>query len=129
MTDFWDSIQEAREDVRAIVEDLKTLQRVIEDIRRTESAHGVDHIISTVIQSCSQKIAALMILTTEIEPGWRSANWRVRTWTSLKAALKEGKLRKFRDTLRDAKITFSRHVYSMFVLSWLIVLLLRNIVD
>jgi hypothetical protein len=53
LCDFWDSIQEAPEDIKAILKDLRILELVISDIRRSGDLHGVDPLSSLALESCS----------------------------------------------------------------------------
>lgn len=105
LCDFWDSIQEAPEDIRAILNDLRLLELVIGDIRRSGEVHSADAVTSLALESCSQKVFSLVVVVNDIEPGFRAASRRKRGWSSFKAALKGGKLKRFRDSLSETKLT------------------------
>jgi hypothetical protein len=105
LCDFWGSIQDASKDIGAILNDLRLLEHAIDTIRRFEAIHGADPLTDDVVESCSQKVASLVAVVKDIEPGFRASSRRKRAWSSFKAALKEGKLNKFRESLAETKLT------------------------
>lgn len=105
LCDFWKSVKEAPEDIRAISADLEILSNVLMKI-----AHETQHVepeaaLIAALNGCCVKVKTLNTILNEIEPGFSSKKSRVRQWTAFKAVLKHGKLVKFQVALDRLKIT------------------------
>ena len=105
LCDFWKSIKEAPEDIRAISVDLEILSNVL-----TQIAHETQHVepdttLIAALNGCCVKVKILNKVLNEIEPGFSSTKYRVRQWSALKAVLKRGELLKFQVALDRIKAT------------------------
>ena len=105
LSDFWNSMKEAPEDIRAISLDLKFLSSVLTQI--AHEAHYVepDETLLAILDTCSFRAKTLVALLNEIEPGFSSTSVRVRKWTAFKATLKNGQVMKFKEALERVKST------------------------
>lgn len=105
LCDFWKSIKEAPENIRAISVDLELLSSVLTQIALETQHVEPDATLIAALNSCCVKVKTLSTILNEIEPGFASTKLRVRKWTALKAALKHGDLMKFQETLERLKGT------------------------
>lgn len=105
LCDFWNSIREAPEDIRAISTDLELLSSVLTQIAVETQHVEPDTTLVAALHGCSVKVKILATLLHEIEPGFASTSSHVRKWTALKAVLKHAQLIKFREALERLKRT------------------------
>ena len=105
LCDFWNSMKDAPEDIRAISADLKTLSNLLIQIAHEAQHDEPDTTLITALNGCSVKVKALNKILNEIEPGFSSTKSRVRQWTAFKAGVKRGKLTKFQMALDRIKVT------------------------
>lgn len=105
LCEFWDSVQDAPNDIRAIVKELRLFSAVLEGIQLNELRYGPDPITRSVLESCADKVSALVGLVDDLEPGFASMSIRVRKWSAFKATLRSEKIKKFRVSLDETKIT------------------------
>lgn len=103
--DFWDSVTDAPDDIRAITTDLSLLASVLTEIASEEQHSGPDHTLKKVLETCCDRVNKLTRITSDMEPGFASRSLRVRKWTAFKAALKGEKIRKFQTILEGLKST------------------------
>lgn len=105
LCDFWKSIKEAPENIRAISVDLELLSSVLTQIALETQHVEPDATLVAALNSCCVKVKTLTTILNEIEPGFASTRSRVRKWTALKATLKHGELLKFQEALERLKGT------------------------
>ena len=105
LCDFWDSIKEAPDDVRAISTDLEILSKVLAQIAHESQNQEPDATLVAALQGCSVKVRTLDEIVSDIEPGFSSKRFRVRKWTALRAVLKHGQVVKFQGALESLKVT------------------------
>jgi len=105
--DFWDSIKEAPEDIRAISADLKLLSSGLTQIACEAQHVEPDVTLEDTLQVCSIRVKELTTLLNEIEPGFASTRSHLRKWTAFKAVLKRGQLTKIEKALEGLKSTLS----------------------
>jgi hypothetical protein len=109
LCDFWDSIQEAPQNIRTIAKDLSIISTVLEDIRdEARSARPFSKALSAsfaALEQCQESLGLLQSLVQEVEPGFESERKRVRKWSAFKAVWKGDRIRKFRQELLDVKMT------------------------
>ena len=103
--DFWKSIKEAPEDIRALSVDLEILSNVLIQIANETQHVEPDATLIAALNGCCVKIKELTRILNEIEPGFASTSARVRKWTAFKAVLKRGELIKFQEALESLKGT------------------------
>lgn len=68
--DFWDTVQEAPDEVRAIVKDRKLLRAVLNDIESNTQQYDSDPSLSDVLESAIDKVKSLDAIVTEFETGF-----------------------------------------------------------
>lgn len=105
--DFWNSIKEAPEDVRAISADLKLLSSIFTRIAYEAQHEEPDATLEDALQAGSVKVKELTTILNQIEPGFASTRLHLRKWTAFKAVLKRGQLTKFEKALEGLKSTLS----------------------
>ena len=105
LSDFWKSIKEAPEDIRAISTDLDLLSSVLAEIARETQHVGPDDTLVAVLNACCGRVKLLTAIVNQIEPGFASASFRVRKCTALKAVSRRGELMKFQEALNSLKGT------------------------
>ena len=102
---FWNSIKNAPSDIQSIGRELKLLQAVLHDIEDAQQQYGPDPAVTDALASCGDQVKHLITLTDGFEAGFAVRNPHMRTWAALKAVLKQDKLKKFQEVLRDTKLT------------------------
>lgn len=103
--DFWKSIKEAPEDIRATTTDLEFLSNVLLQIAYETQHVEPDETLIAALNGCCVKVKILTTLLDEIEPGFASTSLRIRKSTAFKAVLKHGELVKFQENLERLKST------------------------
>lgn len=102
---FWESVEDAPNEVRTIVQDLKLLERVLNDIQHEEQLHGLDPLTDNILRNCTSKANHLLALVNQFASGDESKNWRSRKWVAVKVTFQSGRLDKFRRSLEEMKTT------------------------
>lgn len=103
--EFWDSIKDAPEEIRAIALDSRLLLSVLAEIASDAQHVEPDHTLEAVMETCLSKVKALNTIVSEIEPSLVSSSSLVKKRAVLKGVLKAKKINKFRDSLGELKIT------------------------
>ncbi|KAF8858739.1 hypothetical protein BDZ45DRAFT_725848, partial [Acephala macrosclerotiorum] len=109
LCDFWQSVRDGPKDVLCIVRDLEVVSIILDEMR--QEAHGErphSRALATTIEaleSCNGSVAALNHLIDELQPGFTSKKRALKKRAALKAAWKGDMIRKFRETLKDMKLT------------------------
>ncbi len=99
LQDFFESMRSADEDVKLITKDLRQLSSIISALQLDDPRY------KEVENTCAEKIKMLTSITEELEPGFQSVSRKHRQWTAFKAARKSSILKKFRETLKETKVT------------------------
>ncbi|KAL8783376.1 MAG: hypothetical protein Q9213_004695, partial [Squamulea squamosa] len=102
--EFWSSVKEASEDIRAISLDLETLATVLTCIAFESQRARPDVILAAALEHCSLQVKQLTMILNAAEPGFASASTRVRYWTALKTVMKQRQVKKFQRALDRAKV-------------------------
>ncbi|KAF1929931.1 uncharacterized protein M421DRAFT_380930 [Didymella exigua CBS 183.55] len=102
---FWESIEDAPQEIAAVKEDLQYLISVFKGIENSEKPLG--HCIADGVQHCRIKIADLMSIIEKFNEGFQSESRRRRLRTSFKAATHSKHLQRFRDSLNETKATLT----------------------
>jgi len=103
--DFWSSVKDAPESIRAIAKELELLSGILDKIEHGQ--HGTGSEISNVLESCREQVASLVTIVNSLVPGFEAESRRTRTWSSLKAVFKKDKVAEFRMCLAETKITLN----------------------
>lgn len=103
--DFWGSVKEAPDDVRAITSDLSLLSSALAEMALEEQHSGLDPTLTAVLEACGDRVNKLVHLTNDFEPGFTSMSLRIRKWTAFKAVLKGEKIQKLQKVLDGLKFT------------------------
>ena len=103
--EFWNSVKEAPDEIRAITQDLRVLSSVLARIANEAQHHEPEATLEAALNGCLANVKILTSLLKGIEPGFASTRSRTRKWSALKAVLKRGQLVKFREALEWAKST------------------------
>ena len=103
--DFWESIQDAPEDVRNIKSDLEFLTKVLEHIAREAQQQSPDPLMESALRLCSDKIDTIMSLTLDLEPDFASRKFLIRKWGAFRLIMKRDKFKQLRKSLDRMKET------------------------
>jgi hypothetical protein len=106
LSNFFESVQGAPEDIRCLIEDLDLLTGVLEEIGQNANINGPPHRLGVnTLKRCLETIDELHELLDDLLPKLSSEIRVVRTWSALKAVFRDDRIRKFQDTLNDLKTT------------------------
>lgn len=106
LSSFFESVQGAPESVRCLIQDLRLLSEVLEEISQGVNVNGTPHQLGiNTLKRCLKTIHGLHQLLDELVPKFSSEKRVVRTWAALKAVLRDDKVRKIQGTLTDLKTT------------------------
>lgn len=105
LCDFWNSIKEAPEDIRAVSTDLELLSGTLIQVAYEAQHVEPDAAFIATLNGCKAKVKILTALLNEIEPGFASASSRVRKWTAFKTVLRHRQMEKFQEALERLKCT------------------------
>ena len=105
LLEFWDSIQNAPEEVNDIKLELESLRNVLEQIGREAQHQPPNQLVEPILRSCSRKINTIKSLTADIESGFASSKIYTRKWSALQAVLSRKKLEKVQRSLERLKAT------------------------
>ena len=105
LCDFWSSIKDASEYIRAINADLELLTSVLAEMAFEAQRTSPNTTLAAVLQSCTGKLKLLAALTNSLEPGFASSSSRTKHWTAFKLILKSEKLTRFQEVLESLKST------------------------
>ena len=102
---FWKSIEDAPDDIQEISVESELLLSVLAQIANEAGYTEPNNAFLAAIKSCFLKVKRLITLLGEIEPGFSSSSSRVWRWTSIKAVIRAGQVKKFKKALESAKVT------------------------
>ena len=103
--EFWDSIQNAPEEVNDIKLELESLKNVLEQIGHEAQHQPPNRLVEPALRLCSRKINTIRSLTIDIESGFTSSNICTRKWSALRAVWSRKKLEKVQSSLERLKAT------------------------
>jgi len=107
LSDFWSSIQEAPQEISALVSDLRLISAVLQEIRNDVRDSAPDSTSMQALRGCESLVGGLNALVDDLAPGFTSESRRVRKWTALKAFRRSEKIRKFHGDLANMKSTLN----------------------
>lgn len=99
LRDFFDSMKMAPAVVELIAKDLAQLSSILDGIKVDVRRY------SDVLTTCMEKIKDLNAIIEELEPGFQSANQKIRKWAAFRTARKGAIMQRFRVTLEETKST------------------------
>jgi hypothetical protein len=109
LLEFWESIKDAPTDIQAFSKDLKIVLEVVEDLR-DQNHYPRPHCRSVAANSaalelCLDSLKILQGLIDKLDLGLSSDKPLNRKWAAIKSAWKNNNIAKFRERLRDMKLT------------------------
>ena len=107
LCEFWTSVKEAPDNVRAITADLQLLSSVLAGIASEEQHFEPDPTLVTALGACRDNVIKLVRIADDMEPGFVSKKPRVRLWTAFKAAIISESIRKSQRILEGLKSTLT----------------------
>lgn len=102
---FWESVRGAPSFVLDLVEELRLLETVINDIHQKEEQYGQDPTLTSTLQSIDSQINALQRMLAKLMIGTSTDSHIARTWKNIKVSLKKEGIRELRLALSDSKET------------------------
>ena len=99
--EFWDSIQNAPEEVNDIKLELESLEQIAHEAQR----QSPNRLVEPALRLCSRKINTIKSLTGDIESGFTSSKICTRKWSALRAVWSRKKLEKVQSSLERLKAT------------------------
>ena len=105
MFDFWNSIQDAPEEINEIKMELEFLVTVLEHIGQEAQLYRSSSLPLSALTQCSRKVNAIQSLTSSFEAGLACSRLRTRKFTALRAVFKREKLEKMLRSLERLKAT------------------------
>ena len=103
--EFWDSIQNAPEEVNDIKLELESLRNVLEQIGHEAQHQPPNRLVEPALRLCSRKMNTVRSLSTDIESGFTSSKICTRKWSALRAVWSRKKLEKVQNSLERLKAT------------------------
>ena len=110
--DFWSSIQDAPQEIRAIGRDISFVTNILDEIAQEEEHHLYHPTSRAALLECEESLRALTALVVDLEPSFASSNRRIRKWSSLKAVLRKDKIKRIQASLSETKISLSLSLQS-----------------
>lgn len=101
--DFFSEVNDAPQEIRETVQELRLLGSFLERLREHEKRQPLDPIAIAVLESCNTKVNGLIKFIAQWEPAYTSRKHRVRTWNSFKATLQRDRLDKLKLSLEETK--------------------------
>ena len=103
--EFWNSVKDAPESIRAIAVDLELLSNVLADIASEAQHVDLDTSVGNILSTCTTKSQALHVILDNMGAGFSAANVISRKWARVKAVLKKEKVKNFQEILESLKTT------------------------
>lgn len=105
LLDFWDSLQGAPDNIKAMAKTLRVLTVVLNNIEDHQKNHGEDQATAELLNNCKYYVSALSNLTQDFEPGFASKSRRTRQWSAFKAVMKKEQIQRLQHLIQETKIT------------------------
>lgn len=102
---FWNSLQDAPDDIRFLSKELKLLMTILGEIEESEQRYGRNAATMDVLESCNAQTNSLTAITERLEGYFTTWSSPRRKWGALQAVFKRDTIKKFQDVLRDVKVT------------------------
>lgn len=102
---FWNSVEDAPQDIAAINEDLQYLISVFQRIQSTKGSVG--ECVAEGMQHCWSKVLELNTIVAGFDEGFQSSSRKRRRWAAFKVASHSKHIQKFRDSLSETKSTLT----------------------
>lgn len=105
LRDFWCSVRDAPDDVRAIARDLEVLSQILAEI----NLEGQDQNASmkAALSRCVDGTKPLAAIVQDLEPGFESKRSRTRKWSAFRMAFKSEKIKIYQSSLERMKTTLN----------------------
>ena len=107
LCEFWASVKEAPDDVRAITADLQLLSSVLAGMAFEEQHFEPNPTLVTALEACRDNVTKLVRIANDMEPGFASKKPRIRIWTAFRAAIKGESIQKSQRILEGLKSTLT----------------------
>ena len=101
LCDFWCSIKDAPDNVRAIAADLQVLSNILSEMNL--EAQDQNPSMKAALLSCIDGTKPLAAIVEDLEPGFESRNRRTRKWSALKMGFKSEKIKRYQTSLDRMK--------------------------
>ena len=103
LRDFWCSVKDAPDDVRAIAGDLEVLSRILAEISLETQTQDQSPSTKAALLRCIDGTKPLAAIVEDLEPGFESRSARTRKWSALKTVFKAEKIKKYQSSLEGVK--------------------------
>jgi hypothetical protein len=110
--DFWSSIQDAPQEIRAISRDISLVANILNEIAEEEEHHQYHPTSRAALHECEESVRALTAIVVDLEPGFAASSRRIRKWSSLKIVLRKDKIKRIQASLSEAKSSLSLSLQS-----------------
>lgn len=110
--DFWASVEDAPQDIRAITRDVRLIKDILEEIATEEESHLLHRTTQTALQECDATLEELNALIVGLEPGFNSSKRRVRKWIAIKVVFRKDKIKRIQGLLSETKLSLSLSLQS-----------------
>ena len=106
LKEYWDSIQDAPEDIHFLIERVDTLSQILRDVEEDQTQHSMssklldDSTASKCLQTCKAAADRLTQLTEKMAMSIDTSRQSKRKWISAKVVLKKDKILKFEKELQ-----------------------------
>lgn len=113
--DFWLSIEDAPQEIRAIARDIRLIEDILEEIAFEEENYLLHRTTRTALQACAETLQEVNALVVDLEPGFASSQRRVRKWNGVKTVFRKDKIKRMQGVLSETKLSLSLSLQSVFV--------------
>ena len=101
LRDFWCSVKDAPDDVRAIAGDLEVLSQTLAEISLEAQVESSS--MKAALLRCIDGTKPLASIVQDLEPGFESKSARTRKWSALKMTFKGEKIKRYQRSLESMK--------------------------
>lgn len=106
--DFWESVEDAPDDINRLTRELKLLTIILKSISRELTSGGTntaqDSIVMDVLKMANEDISELHIIATQLASKIDPARGKVRRkWGQIRIVLKSDKIKKMKGHIESAK--------------------------
>ena len=103
--EFCDSMQDAPEYVRSMVQELKLLHGILIHMQSNGDQYQPDEATTSVLQGCMAKLNDMIALMNKFGEGLHSSSWRKRKWSGAQVVLQKDSINELRLRLGETKTT------------------------
>lgn len=101
--DFWCSVRDAPDDVRAIAGDLEVLSHILAEINLEGQEENAS--MKAALLRCVDATKPLAAIVQDLEPGFESKSPRTRKWSAFRMTFKSEKIKIYQSSLERMKTT------------------------